>query len=216
MQEFGVIQVVVTLGLSLFVLGYGIGPMFVGPLQDVVAIGRTPIYIGSLFLYVLFQMPVLLALNIGTILVFRFFAGFVGSPALPTGDTSMTELFPMHVWAYVIGNWAIGAVCGPVLGPVIGGFGAQANGWRCPIYELLWISGFALIRFALFLPETSERTILYRRAVRFRRPTGNMAIKTQHELDAGHDNSIFKSVRNNFVASLNSAVGFVNIYIRLV
>ena len=220
MQEFGVIQVVATLGLSLFILGYSIGPIFLGPLQDAVAIGRTPIYIGGLFLYVLFQMPVLLAPNIGTILVFRFFAGFVGSPALSTGGTSMTELFPMHVWAYAIGFWAIGAVCGPVLGPVIGGFAAQANGWRWPIYELLWISGFALIILALFLPETSEKTILYRRAVRLRRLTGNTAIKTQHELDAGHDNSIFKSVRNNFVVGLkisaDPAIGFANVYIGLV
>ncbi len=136
MMRFGVIQVVATLGLSLFILGYGIGPMFLAPLQDVVSIGRNPIYIGGLFLFVLFQIPVIFAPNIGTVLVFRFFAGFVGSPALATGGTSMTELFPMHIWPYAIGIWSIGAVCGPVFGPVIGGFAAQANGWRWPIYEV--------------------------------------------------------------------------------
>lgn len=67
--------------------------MILAPIQDMPLVGRNPVYIIGLFLFVLFQVPVIFAKNIGTILVFRFFAGFVGSPALATGGASMTGKF---------------------------------------------------------------------------------------------------------------------------
>lgn len=57
--------------------------------------------------------------NMATVLAFRFLTGFVGSPALATGGASMGDIFPPHRLPYVIGLWAIGAVCGPITGPVI-------------------------------------------------------------------------------------------------
>jgi DHA1 family multidrug resistance protein-like MFS transporter len=56
--------------------------------------------------------------------------------------------------AIVIGIWGCAAVSGPVLGPLVGGFAAQANGWRWTIWILLWLSGFALLFLSVFLPET--------------------------------------------------------------
>ena len=47
------------------------------------AIGLNPVYIGSLFIFVLFQLPIVLAKNSSTVLAFRFLTGFFGSPALP-------------------------------------------------------------------------------------------------------------------------------------
>jgi DHA1 family multidrug resistance protein-like MFS transporter len=38
-----------TWGLSLFVPAYGIGPMFLSPIQDMVQIGRTPVCERTLF-----------------------------------------------------------------------------------------------------------------------------------------------------------------------
>ena len=81
------------------------------------------------------------------------------------------------------GAWALGAVAGPITGPLIGGFAAQANGWKWPIWELLWISSFAFLVLFFLLPETLESTILLRRAERLRKLTGNQLIKTRTELD---------------------------------
>lgn len=89
MAEFNISLTVATLGLTLFVLAYGIGPMILAPFQDMPSIGRNPIYIGGLFLFVLFQAPIVAAPNFATILVFRFLTGFFGSPALATGGASM-------------------------------------------------------------------------------------------------------------------------------
>lgn len=83
--SFGVSQVKATLGLTLYILAYGVGPMFLAPFQELPSFGRNPIYIGGLALFVLFNVPIILAKNFSTVLAFRFLSGFVGSPALATG-----------------------------------------------------------------------------------------------------------------------------------
>ncbi|KAJ5919503.1 hypothetical protein N7454_009338 [Penicillium verhagenii] len=75
-KEFGVSSEITTLALSLYVLGYAIGPVMLAPLSEY--FGRQPVYVVSWFFLFLFQLPLALAPNIGTILVFRFIAGCAG------------------------------------------------------------------------------------------------------------------------------------------
>ena len=70
MQAFGVSQVVATLGLSLFMAGYGIGPFIWSPMSEVYMIGRNPIYIITLAIFVALQVPTVLAMNLGMLLAF--------------------------------------------------------------------------------------------------------------------------------------------------
>lgn len=91
-RVFGVSRVAATLGLTLFVLGYGVGPMLWSPMSEVPQIGRGPIYIGTLALFVVLQVPTALATNFGMLLAFRFITGFVGSPSLATGGASIGDV----------------------------------------------------------------------------------------------------------------------------
>lgn len=93
--------------------------MLLSPLQETAILGRNPVYVSSLALFVIFQLPCIFAPNIGTIVVFRFLAGFVGSPALATGGATIADIFPPKALPAGIGAWAMGAVCGPVFGPVV-------------------------------------------------------------------------------------------------
>lgn len=68
-----------------FVPAYGVGSMFLSPLQELPILGRNPVYMATLFIFVLFQLPIVVTKNFGTILAFRFLTGFFGSPALATG-----------------------------------------------------------------------------------------------------------------------------------
>lgn len=74
------------------------------------------------------------------------------------------------------------ATGGPVLGPVVGGFAATAKGWRWPIWELCWISGFSTVVLAIFLPETLPDTILLKRARRLRKLTGDQSLRSMSEI----------------------------------
>ena len=181
-KDFGVSQTKATLGLTLFVAGYGLGPMIWAPMSEIPQIGRNPIYIGTLAVFVIFQVPAALSVNFAMLLCFRFLTGFIGSPVLATGGASIGDMFAPNKRAYGIGIWGIAAVCGPVLGPLVGGFAAQAEGWAWTIWELMWLCGFSLVLFIFFLPETSSSNILYRRTRRLRKLTGIESLRCQPEI----------------------------------
>ncbi|KAF7349177.1 MFS general substrate transporter [Mycena sanguinolenta] len=219
MSEFNVSLTTATLGLTLYVLAYGIGPMFLSPLQELPILGRNPVYMATLFLFVIFQIPIVTATNISTVLAMRFMTGFFGSPALATGGASMADIFPQSQLAYVLGVWALGAVAGPITGPVIGGFAAQAEGWRWPMMELLWITSFAVVFLSLFLPETYGPTILVRRAQRLRKLTGNPELRTAAEREEelkSASSVMYESLVRPFVLAKEPALAFANIYLGFV
>jgi DHA1 family multidrug resistance protein-like MFS transporter len=95
MEQFHVSQVAATLGLTLFVAGYGLGPMVWAPMSEIPQIGRNPVYIGTLVVFVFFQFAVIYARNFGMLLAFRFLTGFFGSPVLATGGVSTNFPFKM-------------------------------------------------------------------------------------------------------------------------
>ncbi|KAJ6485534.1 major facilitator superfamily domain-containing protein [Mycena sanguinolenta] len=219
MQDFHVSLTKATLGLTLYVLAYGIGPMFLTPLQELPVLGRNPVYMATLFLFAVLQVPIITAKNISTVLAMRFLTGLFGSPALATGGASMTDIFPTEQHPYVIGVWALGAVAGPITGPVIGGFAAQAETWRWPILELLWISGFSLAFLCLLLPETHGPTILLRRAKRLRALTGNPELRTateRAEQSASVGKVVYETLVLPLVISMEPVMLFANVYLGFV
>lgn len=104
--------------------------MIWAPLSEIPQIGRNPIYVGPLVLFVVLQVPTALATKFGMLLAFRFITGFIGSPALTTGGAFISDMYRPSKRAYGIGIWGVSAVCGLVIGPLVGGFAAQAKGWR--------------------------------------------------------------------------------------
>jgi MFS transporter, DHA1 family, multidrug resistance protein len=85
MEDFGVSKTKAELGLTTYIIAYGLGPMFLTPLQELPSLGRNPVYIICLLIFLLFNIPIVTAGNFSTILGFRFLTGFLASPALATG-----------------------------------------------------------------------------------------------------------------------------------
>jgi MFS transporter, DHA1 family, multidrug resistance protein len=84
--------------------------MVLAPLSEIPPIGRNRVYISTLALFVLFQIPTALATNLAMLLVFRFITGVLGSPALATGGASIGDMYPPQKRALAIGIWGIAAV----------------------------------------------------------------------------------------------------------
>ncbi|KEY74979.1 hypothetical protein S7711_01326 [Stachybotrys chartarum IBT 7711] len=183
MEEFQVSETVALLGLSLFTLGYGMGPMLWSPLSELPSLGRTPIFFWTLFAFILFQLPVGFAPNVGIFLFFRWFTGFCGSPCLATGGGTMTDIYPPTQVPYVICIWSSAGVLGPVFGPIIGGFLAPAMGWRWTIWIFTILCSTVLVSLFFLLPETNASNILYNRAKRLRQMTGNAHLRSQSEVE---------------------------------
>lgn len=90
-KEFKVTEVTESLATALYLIGFGAGAFFAAPISETV--GRIPVYIVTLFLFMVFIMASALAPNIGAQLVFRFFAGFFGSTPLTCAGGSLSDMW---------------------------------------------------------------------------------------------------------------------------
>ncbi|KAJ4339460.1 hypothetical protein N0V87_003158 [Didymella glomerata] len=183
MQRFGVEIGAASMGLSMYVLAYGIGPLLFSPLSEIPIIGRNPPYIVSYAIFVILCIPTSLADNFNTLIALRFLQGFFGSPCLATGGATLQDIYSLMQLPYVLSLWAFAATCGPALGPIISGFSVTAMNWRWSMWEMLWMNGPIFLSLFFFLPETSSANILLRRAQRLRKLTGNLHLKAQSEID---------------------------------
>jgi DHA1 family multidrug resistance protein-like MFS transporter len=183
MARFGVEIGVASLGLSMYVLAYGIGPLLFSPLSEIPIIGRNPPYIISYAIFVILLVPTALVDNFAGLIVLRFLQGFFGSPCLATGGATLQDMYSLIKLPYVLSLWAFAATCGPALGPIISGFSVAAKNWRWSLWEMLWMNAPIFLCLFFFLPETSSATILLRRAQRLRLLTGNNSLKSQSEID---------------------------------
>ncbi|GME46022.1 Benomyl methotrexate resistance protein [Neofusicoccum parvum] len=220
MHEFGVSINAAALGLSMYVLAYGIGPLLWAPLSEVPFIGRNPPYILTFAIFVILLVPTALVDNFPGLIVLRFLLGFFGSPCLATGGASLGDLYSIIKLPYVLSLWALAATCGPALGPIISGFSVAAENWRWSQWELLWLAGPVWIVLFLFLPETSTSTILLRRAERLRRLTGKPTFKSQSEIDQAklsiRDVAIEALWRPIQLILLDPAIAFTAVYTALI
>ncbi|KAM0438806.1 hypothetical protein ACHAPT_001566 [Fusarium lateritium] len=183
MKAFGVSQLKATLGLALYVLGYGVGPLLFSPLSEIPRIGRNPVYIVTMFLFVIISIPTALVDNYPGLMVLRFLQGFFGSPCLASGGASLGDIYSFMALPYAMMAWVSAAYCGPALGPLLSGFAVPAKSWRWSLYESIWASAPIFILMFLLLPETSGANILLRRAKRLRKLTGNERFMSQSEID---------------------------------
>ncbi|KAF2999212.1 hypothetical protein E8E13_000934 [Curvularia kusanoi] len=183
MQRFGVEIGAASMGLSMYVLAYGIGPLLFSPLSEIPFIGRNPPYIISYAIFVVLLVPTALTQDFSTLIALRFLQGFFGSPCLATGGATLQDMYSLLELPYVLSLWALAATCGPSLGPIISGFSVSAMNWRWSLWEMLWLNGPIFLSLFFLLPETSSATILLRRAQRLRALTGNTSLRSQSEID---------------------------------
>lgn len=181
-QEFGVDEVIATLGVALYLLGFVFSPVVFGPASEVFG-RRIPLFIGF-FMFAIFQIPVALAPNMTTICVCRFIGGFFACAPLSIVGGNLSDLWDPIPRSYAICAFSIGGFAGPILGPVVGGFITTSKlGWRWTAWITLIMAGlFGGIGF-LVIPETSGQRILQLRARRLRRETGNTAYHAKRNLE---------------------------------
>ncbi|RBQ77192.1 hypothetical protein FVER14953_20031 [Fusarium verticillioides] len=186
MEKFGVSNLEATLGLAMYVLGYGIGPLLFSPLGEIPRIGRNPVYIIAFGIFVIISIPTALVDSFAGLVVLRFLQGFFGSPCLASGGASLGDMYGMIHMPLAMIAWVGAMSCGPSLGPLISAYAVIAKGWRWSLYESIWVSAPVLVALFIFMPETSASNILLRRAERLRRFAGSQRLQSQSEIDQAH------------------------------
>ncbi|BCS23666.1 MFS transporter [Aspergillus puulaauensis] len=183
MQAFGVSRIKATLGLALYVLGYGVGPLIFSPLSEIPIIGRSPVYAVTMLLFVIISIPTAFAPNYPGLMVLRFLQGFFGSPCLASGGASLGDIYSFMAMPFALTAWVAAAYCGPALGPLLSGFSVPAVSWRWSLFESIWASAPVFLVMLVSLPETSTPNILLHRARRLRKLTGDQRLVSKSEID---------------------------------
>jgi MFS transporter, DHA1 family, multidrug resistance protein len=160
--------------------------MLWSPMSEMPQLGRSGIFFWTILAFVLLQLPIGFATNMPMFLVFRVLAGFCGSPSLATGGGTIADIYDPAAAAYAICIWSSAGICGPVFGPILGGYIAPVKGWRWTIWTYTWMCSLVLITLFFLFPETSAEKILYERAKRLRKATGNDQLRSQSEIDAAN------------------------------
>ncbi|CAG8387650.1 unnamed protein product [Penicillium salamii] len=216
MEEYGIGHTLSTLGLSLYVLGYGIGPLIFSPLSEIPRIGRNIPYIVTFFFYILMAVPTVLTRSFPGFLVLRFLTGFLGSPCLATGGATLQDMYSSLKLPYGYTAWVGATFCAPALGPIISAFAVASGDWRWSLWEILWMAIFTFAVMLVALPETSAATILYRRARRIRNRLHDKRYISQSEIDEANlsprqiaANTLLRPLQ---ITILDPAVLFTNLY----
>lgn len=223
MAELNTSRVKATLPLTTFIMGYAVGPMVLSPMSEHPPLGRNLIYVFSLAIFCILQVPTALAHNIETIAGLRLLAGIAASPVLSTSGATIGDVLSPERLTFGLVSWAIGACSGPTCGPLIGGVLALKVGWRWTFWFMCIFSGASLAAMCFLVPETNHATILHKRAARLRKRTGNQAIRSPFEVQEVMTfrelvvdtlwRPIFISFCEPIVLSLNIYIGFVYIII---
>lgn len=82
-------------------------------------IGRMPVYVGTLVVFVFLQFAVVYAKNYGMLMAFRFLTGFFGSPVLATGGATIADMYKPSKQVYGLAIYGTACVLGPVFGPLV-------------------------------------------------------------------------------------------------
>ncbi|KAF2396958.1 MFS general substrate transporter [Trichodelitschia bisporula] len=168
--EFGCSRIVATLGLSIYVVGLGIGPMILSPLSEF--FGRRWIYIYSFIFFTIWLIPCAVAQNIQTMLISRFFDGLAGSAFLSVAGGTVGDLFAKHELGLPMMIYTASPFVGPEIGPLVGGFINTRTTWRWTFYSLIAWSGLELLMLIFLVPETYAPALLRAKAARLRKETG--------------------------------------------
>ncbi|KAH6950238.1 major facilitator superfamily domain-containing protein [Fusarium avenaceum] len=215
-EEFNVTETVASLGLALYVLGYGFGPLLFSPLSEIPYIGRNPIYIFTFAIFNVLCVGAALTESFTGFLIIRFLQGFFGSPCLATGAASLTDMFSVIYIPYSLAAWSGAMYCGPALGPLFSGFSVVVKGWRWSMWELLWLSTFVLVLLIIFLPETSTPALLYHRSKLLRDETRSDNYVDERSIalrGVSTKEAVKAALIKPFEISLKDpSIAFVNIY----
>ncbi|KAH7130743.1 major facilitator superfamily domain-containing protein [Dendryphion nanum] len=182
MIEFGVSQEVVTLGLSLFVLGFALGPLLWAPFSELY--GRQIVYFGTFCAFMAFNAGAAGSQNIYTLIILRFFGGSFGSSPLTNAGGVVADLFSAKERGLAMSVFSLAPFMGPVLGPIVGGFLGMTEGWRWVEGMMAIFSGVVFFMGVLMVPETYPPVLLRKRAQALSKKTGKVYL-SRGDIDQG-------------------------------
>lgn len=152
-REFHVSEEITLLGVSLFVLGYALGPLLWGPLSEL--LGRKIPVFTAYFLFALLQIPTALSPTLAGVLICRLLAGCCGAAPVAVVSAIFADFWAPTERGVATSLYSAAVYVGPTLGPVIGSLITESHlGWRWTSWLILIMAGAIGIPAVIIVPET--------------------------------------------------------------
>jgi len=178
-EEFGVSEQAARCGAMVFLVTYAFGCELWAPWSE--EFGRWPVLQLSLFLVNIWQLPVALAGNFGTVMVGRALGGLSSAGGSVTLGM-IADMFESDNQQYAVAYIVFSSVGGSILGPIVGGFTEQYLNWRWCIWIQLIFGGAVQILHFFTVPETRTTIMMDKIAKKRRKADPNANIWGPDEL----------------------------------
>ena len=179
--EFNVGNQVAVLGTTLFLFGFGLGPLLWAPLSEVY--GRRLAVLTPMFIAICFSFGSAVAKDFQTLMITRSFGAFFASAPVTNTGGVLGDLYSPAWRALAMAGYAMAVVGGPCLGPIVSAaFVANPSlGWRWTEYFTGILQATILFIDIIFIDECYPPKLLVYKARRLRHETGNWALHTKFE-----------------------------------
>ncbi|KAH7309727.1 major facilitator superfamily domain-containing protein [Stachybotrys elegans] len=180
-QEFGVGTQTATLGTTLFLFGFGIGPLLWAPLSEV--FGRRLAVFPPMFVGLCFSFATATAKDLQTVMITRFFGAFFASAPVTNTGGVLGDLYSPAWRGIAMAGYAMAVVGGPVLGPIVSAAVVIQPflGWRWTEYLTGILQVVVLLLAVIFVDESYPPRLLVYKARRLRHESGNWALHARFE-----------------------------------
>ncbi|KAI1337457.1 polyamine transporter 1 [Xylariaceae sp. FL0016] len=180
-EEFGVSEQVATLGTTLFLLGFGLGPLLWAPLSEVY--GRRLAVLTPMFVAICFSFATAVSKDLQSVMITRFFGAFFASAPVTNTGGVLGDLFSPAQRGYAMAGYAMAVVGGPTVGPIVSAAVVVQPrlGWRWTEYLTGILQAFVLLMAVIFIDETYAPVLLVAKARRLRHESGNWALHAKFE-----------------------------------
>jgi len=98
--------------------------------------------------------------SLAELVVFRVLQGAVGAPLVPLSQAIVLDTYAKRHHGMAIALFGVGSVLGPIVGPVLGGWLAEAYNWRWVFYMIVPFALLALFGSLAFIHDREAGTKL--------------------------------------------------------
>ncbi|KAF8333792.1 MFS polyamine transporter [Amanita rubescens] len=159
-------EAIVAMTTSIFILGYAIGPLLLGPLSELY--GRSRVLQIANMWYLAWNIGCSFAQSEGQLIAFRLLAGLGGSAPLSVGGGTLADMWRPEERGRAIAIYSLAPLLGPVLGPICGAWIAERSTWRWVYWATSIVDAAIQVAGLFLLRETYAPFLLEQKAKRMR------------------------------------------------
>ncbi|MDP6572876.1 MAG: multidrug effflux MFS transporter [Rhodospirillales bacterium] len=144
----------VQLTLSVFLVGFAVSQLVMGPLSD--RFGRRPVLLVGLAVYLVATLACVFAPSIEALIAARFFQSLGACTGVVLGRAVVRDVYGRARTARMLAYMSAAMAVAPLVAPIIGGYVVVWFDWRAVFMVLAAFGLTMLVLVAAFLRETNE------------------------------------------------------------